>query len=100
MESDNWSKAEKEKFWKDKWLREHKTAIIVSLVLTPVVVLFIYLRRLVEFSILGWIALLLFLWAADLFYFNRRMREYIRIKTLYGDDAETELKQEIESNMR
>ena len=64
------------------------------------VVFIVYIRKLAEFSIAGWIALLLFLWAADLYYFYRRMKEYIRLKTVYDVDPEDELRQEIESNLR
>ena len=101
MEYENWTLEEKEKYWKDKWLREHKTAIIVSLVLTPVVVYIVYLRKLIEFTLWGWVLLLLFLWAADLFYFYRRMQDYIRLKLVdKSDPKEEELQHEIRSNLR
>ena len=100
-----WTVKEKEKFWKAKWLSEHKTGIIVSLVLTPVVVYIVYARKFIEFSFWGWVLLLLFLWAADLLYFNRRMQEYIRLKLIYEarqdeDHPKDELKEEFYSNLR
>ena len=95
-----WTVKEKEKFWKDKWLSEHKTGIIVSLVLTPVVVYIVYARKFIEFSFWGWVLLLLFLWAADLLYFNRRMQEYIRLKLIYETDPDKEAEAEILQNLR
>ena len=74
-----WTEPDRRKYWKNKYLSDHKIHFAVSFVFSAGLVLLLRWRALVELSDLGWVAIFLILIVWDLFHFSRQMNDYVRI---------------------
>ena len=74
-----WTEPDRRKYWKNKYLSDHKLHFVISFVFSAALVLLLRWRALVELSDLGWVVIFLILIVWDLFHFNRQMNDYVRI---------------------
>ena len=79
MGNNEWYEQDRRKFWKDKYLKEHRIHFVISFVFSAGLVLLLRWRALVQISDIGWIAVFLIIIAWDLLHFNRQMAEYVRL---------------------
>ncbi len=82
------SKHDRELFWKKKWREDNKLNMVIGFVFSPVLILILRWRSTLELSPVGWIIGLLLFWTVDLYYFNRRMNDYVRCKLIEEQDED------------
>ena len=79
---------DKERYWKKKWLSDNKFNMIIGFVFSPVLVLLLRWKQVVELSTFGWVVALMLFWAIDLLHYNRRMRDYVMAHLANKNDSD------------
>lgn len=69
---------DREKFWKNKYLKEHQIDLIISLIFSVVLVFLLRWRLPLMQPVFNCIIVFLVLVVIDLLYFMRRMNQYVR----------------------
>ena len=68
---------DRRKFWKEKWIKEHRIGFAITFLLTVAIVLLFKSKQLIEMSTAGWVIIFLILVVVDLVHFNRQMNIYV-----------------------
>ena len=67
------------KFWREKYIKEHKIYLIIGMVISAVLLYFIAKRAIVELSPAAWVVVFVVVMIFNVLRFMRNMKDYVNM---------------------